>query len=117
MNLRNHLVLVAEAYGAATGLSLSRISTIVLNGGSRLPDIASGRSDITLGKFEDAMRWFSANWPADAAWPDGVARPFPESAPAPPPAGAGDRGAGAASSGLPGGAASPALVMPAVGEL
>jgi hypothetical protein len=73
-NLRLQLLRVADAYAQARGLSRSRISTVVLNGGRVLDGIANGR-DLTTATFERSMAWFSDNWPETAAWPDGVSRP------------------------------------------
>lgn len=90
MTLKQQLLLVSDAYAAAVGLSRARVSTIVLNRGATLEAIADGRADVTTGTFEKAMRWFSANWPADLPWPDDV--PFPQDASASPasPASAGE---------------------------
>ncbi len=35
------------------------------------------RSDISGGKFDSIVARFSAIWPADLAWPDGIERPEP----------------------------------------
>lgn len=76
MSLTQQLLAVATAYSAATGVSMSTLSTKLLNGGGRLGAIASG-GDLNTRNFENAMRWFSDNWPADVRWPSGVLRPFP----------------------------------------
>ncbi|MEP9389622.1 hypothetical protein [Mesorhizobium sp. KR9-304] len=75
LNLRSQLISVSNAYCAATRLSRSRVSTIVLNRGATLDKIAAGESDINTGTFEKALLWYSANWPENAVWPDDVARP------------------------------------------
>ena len=75
MNLKQQLVVVSDAYASAVGLSRARVSTIVLNRGATLGAIADGRADVTTSTFEAAMRWFSANWPEGAHWPQEVARP------------------------------------------
>ena len=74
MTLREQLLLISDRYCAAAGIGRKRVSTIVMNGGGKLDAIANG-SDLTTGSFEKAMLWFSANWPAGAAWPDSVMRP------------------------------------------
>lgn len=73
-NLREQLIVVADAYCVARQLSRARVSTIVFNAGSTLDRIVSGR-DLNTGTFERAMRWFSDNWPEGADWPSDVARP------------------------------------------
>ena len=72
--LTDQLIAVANAYSAATGVSISTISTKLFNGGGRLAAIAAG-GDLNTRSFESAMRWFSDNWPDDLEWPAGVARP------------------------------------------
>lgn len=78
-NLRDQLIAVADAYGAARRLSRSRVSTIIFNAGLALDRIVSGR-DLTTGNFERAMCWFSENWPDEARWPANVPRPQAQAA-------------------------------------
>lgn len=68
------LILVADAFCAAVGLSRARVATLTFNDGKALDRIAGG-GDLTTRSFEKAMAWFSANWPEGAAWPEGIARP------------------------------------------
>lgn len=75
MTLLDHLISVSEAFAAARGLSRSRVSTIVFGDGRKLDLVIRDGADITTRRLEAAMSWFSANWPAGAAWPDGVPRP------------------------------------------
>lgn len=58
----------------AKGLSRSRVSTIVFNGGGVLDRVAEG-GDVTTGNFERGIKWFSDNWPPGTGWPEGIARP------------------------------------------
>lgn len=74
MTLKDHLVTVAIAYASARGLSLSRVSTIVLGDGKVLARLQSG-ADLTTSRFEVAMMWFSENWPDGVDWPSNVGRP------------------------------------------
>lgn len=76
MMMREQIIAVADTYGAANGVGRKRVSTIVLNRGSKLDDIAQG-GDLTTGTFERAMLWFSVNWPVEHSWPSGVPRPVP----------------------------------------
>lgn len=78
MNMRGQLLAVTDRYGEALGIGRKRVSTIVLNRGSKLDDIAEG-GDITTGIFERAMQWLSNNWPEEVSWPHGVPRPVPAS--------------------------------------
>lgn len=74
MTLRDQLLLTADAYCAFTGMSRSRLSTILLSGGKRLDMIRAG-GDIGTARYESAMLWLSANWPDGLQWPEGVPRP------------------------------------------
>lgn len=64
----------ADAFCEATGMSKSRLSTIVLSGGKRLAMIEQG-GDLGTERFEAAMLWLSSNWPAGLDWPEGIDRP------------------------------------------
>ena len=77
MTLVQQLCSVAIAFKEARRLSSGRVSTLVFGDGTKLTGLLSGRSDLTTSRFETAMRWFSANWPAGATWPSAVARPAP----------------------------------------
>ena len=74
MRMTDQLMTVARAYCAARSLSLSRVSTVVFNDGKKLDAITRG-ADLQTGKFEQAMAWFSTNWPSGAKWPGGISRP------------------------------------------
>jgi len=74
MAMTDQLLVVADAFCKARGLSRSRVSTIVFNDGKKLDLVADG-ADLQTGKFEAAMLWFSANWPAGVAWPRSISRP------------------------------------------
>lgn len=78
MTLLDQLVSVAEVFRAARNLSASRTSTIVFGDGKILRRIGEGR-DLTTRRLEEAMQWFSDNWP-DAEWPASVKRPIPRKA-------------------------------------
>lgn len=68
------LLQLAERYAAARGLSISRVSTLAFSDGKVLTRI-SGGGDITTGRLEAAVCWFSDNWPDDVDWPLNVPRP------------------------------------------
>lgn len=74
MTLTGQLLTVARAYCRARNLSIARVSTLVFNDGKKLDLIAQG-ADLGTRGLERAMRWFSAEWPENAAWPDGIERP------------------------------------------
>lgn len=74
MRCTDQLIRVTALYCEATRLSRSRVSTIVFNDGKKIDLIEAG-ADLSTGRFEMAMAWFSANWPADTAWPNDIPRP------------------------------------------
>ncbi len=67
--LRLLLLNLSELYASARGLSISRVSTLVFADGKVLTRIAGG-GDITTGRFESAICWFSNNWPDGEPWPE-----------------------------------------------
>lgn len=79
MSLRQDLLLLIETLAKARHVSVSRISTIVFNHGTMHSRLAAG-ADITVGRAEEAIRWFSDNWPEGVEWPESVTRPDPKAA-------------------------------------
>lgn len=71
------IVTVAETYAQLRNLSLSRVSTLCFNDGSKLPLLAEGKVDIGVKRLERALQWFSDNWPEAGRWPVTVQRPEP----------------------------------------
>lgn len=69
------LLRVVDAYSAATGLSESRVSTLVFKGGGRVGQLRAG-ADIGVKIRARALEWFSSNWPAGTEWPTPPARPL-----------------------------------------
>lgn len=68
------LLNVARRYAEAEGVPLTTVSSRALNDGKKLSALEGG-ADINVKRLEKALVWFSANWPAGAAWPDDVLRP------------------------------------------
>lgn len=73
MSLRDQLLTVARRYAEIEGVPLSTVSSRVLNDGKKLTALEEG-ADITVGRFEAALTWFSENWPS-GDWPADIARP------------------------------------------
>jgi hypothetical protein len=74
-----HLLSLADAFIAATSIKEVTLSHRVFGDSKKLAAIRKG-ADITLGRFNAALEWFSLNWPADAEWPSEVARPAEQAA-------------------------------------
>lgn len=77
-SLTDSLLAVAAAYGRATGLKMTTISTYALGRGATLGQLQEG-AGITVRRAETAIGWFSGHWPAgqEALWPADVPRPAP----------------------------------------
>lgn len=74
LNIHNLLVL-ADIYRQAAGVEDRTVSSRVFSDGKKLSALREG-ADITVSRFNEAMRWFSLNWPEHAVWPEDVYRPF-----------------------------------------
>ena len=93
MNDERRLLVLAEGYAAARGVSLATVSTYALGSGAALRRVTRG-CGITTRRIGRAIQWFSDHWPTDALWPPDIPRPAPAAppeapvpeAPAPPPA-------------------------------
>jgi len=63
MQTIDHLIQLADAYKIATGITEdTTVSYRVFGDSKKLGAIRSGR-DITLRRFNAAVRWFCENWP------------------------------------------------------
>lgn len=69
-----HLLKLADEYQRAAGVSDTTLSFRIFKDSKKLAALRSG-SDITTGRFNDALHYLSANWPDGAAWPNDVQRP------------------------------------------
>lgn len=79
MKIVEQLLCVAEAYAKAEEIPRKTVSWRALGDSKKLDAIAAG-ADIQASRFEQAMSWFSDNWPGRTAWPKGVKRPAPSEA-------------------------------------
>ena len=58
------LIRIADAYKAATGIEKdSTVSSRVFDDGKKLGALRAGATDLTTGRYNAALRWFSENWP------------------------------------------------------
>lgn len=73
--LPQHIVTLAHAFSAATGVSVGAVSHRVFDDSKKIPAMEGG-ADITVRRYNMAVRWFSENWPADTAWPADIPRGF-----------------------------------------
>ncbi|PYE89624.1 hypothetical protein [Phyllobacterium leguminum] len=69
-----HILILADAYKTALGIEDKTVSSRVFDDSKKLTAIRFG-SDLTLSRFNAALRWFDANWPEGVEWPETVLRP------------------------------------------
>lgn len=74
--LRQHLIAAAQAFEAASGITMPTIGRRALNDNTLLPRLAAGQG-FTVKTYDRLMLWLSANWPEGAEWPADVPRPDP----------------------------------------
>lgn len=72
----DQLLSVARRYAEIEGIPLTTVSSRALNDGKKLSALEDG-ADITVGRLEDALIWFSEHWPA-GDWPSEIPRPVRE---------------------------------------
>ncbi|MFN3353495.1 MAG: hypothetical protein ACK4Z5_07805 [Brevundimonas sp.] len=72
--LRRHLETCAAKFAQATDREPSTVARLATGDWRFFERLKDGAS-FTARKYDGVMAWFSANWPADTAWPDGVPRP------------------------------------------
>ena len=78
--LRGHLVALAERYAQARSLELVTVARLAAGDWRFFERVNDGDSSFTVRKYDAIVAWFSANWPADLAWPQDVPRPSHEAA-------------------------------------
>lgn len=72
--LKANLRAVFEAFATHSRFSASTIWARATKDARFMTRISSG-APFTVKRYDAAMKWFSSNWPEEAAWPAGVARP------------------------------------------
>lgn len=71
----SHILTLADAYKTALGLEDKTVSSRLFDDSKKLTAIRSG-SDLTVSRFNSALRWFDEHWPEGTEWPEGVSRPI-----------------------------------------
>lgn len=72
---RTQFATLLHTYVGATRTPKTVVSEVVAGYHSFYLNCA--RTDFAAGKFDTALSRFSAIWPVDLAWPDGIERPAP----------------------------------------
>lgn len=70
----DHIIQVADRYAELVGAEEKTVSSRVFADSKKLGALRAG-ADITVGRFNSALRWFSEHWPVNADWPPTVPRP------------------------------------------
>ncbi len=74
MDYRSKLLTLAAACSAGSGRSEARIANLAGCDSRFFVRLREGKG-CTVDTLERVHRWFSANWPQDAPWPEGIDRP------------------------------------------
>lgn len=69
-----HLLALANEFQRVSPVEDKTLSFWVFNDSKKLTGLR-GTSDITTGRFNGAVQWFSDHWPDAAVWPKGIVRP------------------------------------------
>lgn len=72
--LAQNLLTLGARYGAAIGLQEATVGRQCAADARFFSRIREGKT-FTVKKFDDVVRWFSLNWPAQECWPSDVCRP------------------------------------------
>ena len=70
------LLRLARLYRTRKGLSLSTVSLYAAGQGRLMERLESG-CEITVGRRDRILQWFSDHWPEGFAWPEDIDRPAP----------------------------------------
>lgn len=70
----DHLITIADEYARLANVEEKTVSSRVFDDGKKLAALRAG-GDITVGRYNAALAWFSEKWPEGAVWPDDVTRP------------------------------------------
>lgn len=76
--LRQQLIAAAQAFEAASGMTMPTIGRRALNDNTLLARLAAGQG-FTVKTYDRLMSWLSQNWPDGTEWPESVPRPAPNS--------------------------------------
>lgn len=71
---KDELLTLADRYAVALGVPDITVSSRVFRDSKKIAALR-GDADITLGRFNEAIEWFSANWPESVDWPGNIPRP------------------------------------------
>jgi len=70
----SHLLKIVDVYRSAKRLTDASVGSYVFNDGKYIKRLRNGK-EITVGRFNYALSWFSKNWPEGVPWPEDIPRP------------------------------------------
>lgn len=73
--LRDNLLRCARAYAEARKLQLSTLGKLAVRDARFFTNLEGDATTFTARKYDEVIGWFSDQWPPDAEWPEGIARP------------------------------------------
>jgi hypothetical protein len=73
--LVNHLFDLVERFCASRRMEEATVGRLCAADGRFFLRLRIGKT-FTVKKFDEVVRWFSANWPENADWPEGLERPL-----------------------------------------
>jgi len=82
MLTKDDLLEIADLFRSLTGLEEVTLSYRIFGDTKKLRALR-GDAGITLDRFNAAMTWFAANWPADLVLPERLISFRPDSSPTP----------------------------------
>ncbi len=73
--LRSNLLACAAVYAESRKLELSTLGRQAAGDWRFFDNLSKDDKTFTARKYDEVLRWFSANWPADLDWPVKLDRP------------------------------------------
>lgn len=73
--LKQNLLKLSGLYGTAAGASLATVGRQAAGDWRFFDRLCDDTKTFTARKYDEIIRWFSLNWPADVGWPAEIERP------------------------------------------
>lgn len=73
--LRSNLLTCASVYTAERQIGFSTLGRLAAGDWRFFDNLSRDDKTFTARKYDEVLRWFSANWPEELAWPDNLERP------------------------------------------
>lgn len=73
--LRENLLRCAAVYAEAKEIGLSTLGRLAAGDWRFFDNLNKDDKTFTARKYDEVVKWFSDNWPADKDWPKDLVRP------------------------------------------